>query len=180
MLGACKLETFCYDAACPSGLLNGWKSSLKLLEIVTSDSFGSQIFPNVKSICIKSSSTANLVGLEAIFPAAARFYLDYTGPSDNWTNVHQIIHNIQVHRAEIEIACKKVIAYLWERLFGSVWSSGDQNEFRGKGVGDLKEVILLKKSMHGLLWSSFDMFSSEFTDLIWHHYNMDEFFVINA
>jgi len=155
---------------------------LQHLRIVTNDSFGSQIFPNVKSVCICSDTPANLVSLETIFPAATQFYLWYDGPSEDWTTVSQIMHDIQMHRTNVKITCSKEPTYfehMSQLYFGLSlrWSSLDRNEFYKKGINKPNDVVSLKKNKNGLLqWSTFNMLSSEYTDLEYHHLNLDEFF----
>ena len=139
---SCKLETFCYDFKCESEILKKWKTSLHHLQIVTNDSFGSQIFPNVKSVSICSTTPANLVSLETIFPAATQFYLCYRGPSERWTNVSQIMHDIQLHHTNVKIACYRRES---KDFWVSRWSSRDRNKFRKKGITKPKAFVSLKK-----------------------------------
>ena len=175
-----KLETFCYSTRWKYKIPNEWETSLHHLDIVTDDCFGSKIFPNVKSVSICSTTPANLVSLETIFPAATQFFLIYHEPSERWTNVSQIMHDIQMHRKNVKITCFKDATRferMLEDLWGSRWSSLDRNEFFEKGINKPNDVVSLKKDINGLLqWSTFDCSSSELTDLYYHHFNLDEFF----
>jgi len=177
VLRSSKLKTFCYNALCQCEISKEWKTSLRHLNIKKNDSFGSQIFPYVKSISISSSNSDNFVSLETIFPSATQIYLIYDGPSNNWTNVPEIINEIQMHCSNIKIACLKTQCSLIEFFFGSVWTAKDRENFCDKGISKPKAAVLLKKDINGLMqWSTFDTWSSEFTQLSWHHLNLDEFF----